>query len=307
MVGRGVIVAKLMERLGIAEKLKDRTKLVDGVPVAEVVAKGEAEIGIQQINVILPVAGADDVGPLPAELQGYVYFAVGVLAVSSSPTPRRSGQVHVVVRGRAPHPQERHGAAAALTGICQAKWRKGGIALKPRKAHHSVRVHLPGHLIAPVAEVVAKGEAEIGIQQINVILPVAGADDVGPLPAELQGYVYFAVGVLAVSWSNSPALFHYEQFSKAGRRVTRVAIVGPPLRAHFASAAAPPTPEKSLCAAAIIRDRGDLLEFVRVCLEQGCATQAQMWPLNSGAWLRNIGTDWEVGRQQLPAYRRRVD
>src|SRR6266478_1310440 len=118
MVGRGVIVAKLMERLGIAEKLKDRTKLVDGVPVAEVVAKGEAEIGIQQINVILPVAGADDVGPLPAELQGYVYFAVGVLAVSSSPTPRRSGQVHVVVRGRAAHPQERHGAAAALTGIC---------------------------------------------------------------------------------------------------------------------------------------------------------------------------------------------
>jgi hypothetical protein len=39
--------------------LKDKTKLVDGVPVAEVVAKGEAEISMQQINVILPVAGAD--------------------------------------------------------------------------------------------------------------------------------------------------------------------------------------------------------------------------------------------------------
>jgi molybdate transport system substrate-binding protein len=37
------------------------------------------------------------------------------------------------------------------------------------------------------------------MQQINVILPVAGADYVGPLPAELQGYVNFAVGVLAVS------------------------------------------------------------------------------------------------------------
>jgi hypothetical protein len=36
---------------------------------------------------------------------------------------------------------------------------------------------------------VAKGEAEIGMQQINVILPVAGADYVGPLPVELQGYV----------------------------------------------------------------------------------------------------------------------
>src|ERR1700704_1971355 len=78
----GIIAAKLMERLGLAEQLKDKTKLVDGVPVAEVVAKGEAEIGMQQINVILPVAGADYVGPLPAELQGYVDFAVGVLAVS---------------------------------------------------------------------------------------------------------------------------------------------------------------------------------------------------------------------------------
>jgi molybdate transport system substrate-binding protein len=78
----GIIAAKLMERLGLAEQLKDKTKLVDGVPVAEVVAKDEAEIGMQQINVILPVAGADYVGPLPAELQGYVDFAVGVLAVS---------------------------------------------------------------------------------------------------------------------------------------------------------------------------------------------------------------------------------
>jgi molybdate transport system substrate-binding protein len=78
----GIITAKLMERLGLAEQLKDKTKLVDGVPVAEVVAKGEAEIGMQQINVILPVVGADYVGPLPAELQDYVDFAVGVLAIS---------------------------------------------------------------------------------------------------------------------------------------------------------------------------------------------------------------------------------
>ena len=78
----GIIAAKLMERRGLAGQLKDKTLLVDGVPVAEVVAKGEAEIGMQQINVILPVAGADYVGPLPAELQSYVDFAVGVLAVS---------------------------------------------------------------------------------------------------------------------------------------------------------------------------------------------------------------------------------
>jgi molybdate transport system substrate-binding protein len=81
----GVYVAKLMQRLGIAEQLKDKTKLVDGVPVAELVAKGEVEIGMQQINVILPVAGVDYIGPLPPALQGHVPFAVGLLAVSKEP------------------------------------------------------------------------------------------------------------------------------------------------------------------------------------------------------------------------------
>jgi molybdate transport system substrate-binding protein len=78
----GRYVARLMARLGIADAMKGKTKLVEGVPVAEVVAKGEAEIGMQQINVILPVAGIDYVGPLPPELQDYVVFAAGLLAVS---------------------------------------------------------------------------------------------------------------------------------------------------------------------------------------------------------------------------------
>ena len=81
----GLYVAKLMERLGIADEMKSRTKLVNGVPVAELVAKGEAEIGMQQINVILPVAGIHYVGPLPPELQDYVVFSAGVLAVSKQP------------------------------------------------------------------------------------------------------------------------------------------------------------------------------------------------------------------------------
>jgi molybdate transport system substrate-binding protein len=81
----GLYTAKLMERLGIADAMAPKTKLVDGVPVAEVVAKGEAEIGMQQINVILPVAGVDYVGPLPPGLQDYVVFAAGVLAVSKEP------------------------------------------------------------------------------------------------------------------------------------------------------------------------------------------------------------------------------
>jgi hypothetical protein len=74
-----------MERLGIADEMKSKTKLVDGVSVAEVVAKGEAEIGMQQINVILPVAGIHYVGPFAAGTPGLRrFFGRGVWQFRSS-------------------------------------------------------------------------------------------------------------------------------------------------------------------------------------------------------------------------------
>ena len=63
----GVHFAKVLERLGIAEEMKAKSKLHDGTSFnAELVAKGEIEIAIQQISEILPVRGAELVGPLPA-------------------------------------------------------------------------------------------------------------------------------------------------------------------------------------------------------------------------------------------------
>jgi len=83
--GSGLISAQVMEKLGIADQLKAKTKFIDGIPVAEVVAKGEVEIGLQQINVILPVKGADYIGPLPKELQETVKFSAAVLTTSKQP------------------------------------------------------------------------------------------------------------------------------------------------------------------------------------------------------------------------------
>jgi molybdate transport system substrate-binding protein len=80
--GSGLMVANIIKTLGLTEELKARTKFLDGFPAAEAVARGDVEIALQQINVILPVAGAELAGPLPAELQQYNHFAVGVLAVS---------------------------------------------------------------------------------------------------------------------------------------------------------------------------------------------------------------------------------
>jgi molybdate transport system substrate-binding protein len=73
----GAYVAALLERLGIAEAMKAKTTLT-GRPVAELMASGEAEIGMQQIVAILPVKGADLVGPLPSDLQNVIVYAAGV-------------------------------------------------------------------------------------------------------------------------------------------------------------------------------------------------------------------------------------
>jgi molybdate transport system substrate-binding protein len=79
----GLYIAGLMERLGLAEAIKSKTKLATG-PVAELLARGEVELGLQQIVAILPVKGADLVGPLPDELQNIIVYAAGLSARSAN-------------------------------------------------------------------------------------------------------------------------------------------------------------------------------------------------------------------------------
>jgi molybdate transport system substrate-binding protein len=73
----GAYIADLLVRLGIADEMKPKTRLTSR-PVAEIVAEGEAEIGMQQIVAILPVKGAELVGPLPGELQNIIVYAAGL-------------------------------------------------------------------------------------------------------------------------------------------------------------------------------------------------------------------------------------
>ena|SRR5271166_4599695 len=75
----GAYVGDLLGKLGLAEAMQAKTRLTSR-PVAELVAAGEAEIGLQQIVAILPVKGADLVGPLPAELQNVIIYAAGLSA-----------------------------------------------------------------------------------------------------------------------------------------------------------------------------------------------------------------------------------
>jgi molybdate transport system substrate-binding protein len=85
----GAYIAALLERLGIAAEMKPRTRLTSG-PVADLVARGEAEIGMQQIVAILPVEGADLVGPLPSELQNVIVYAAGIAVGVACPASCRA-------------------------------------------------------------------------------------------------------------------------------------------------------------------------------------------------------------------------
>jgi molybdate transport system substrate-binding protein len=82
----GIYFPTVLSRLGIADQMTSKIVIPDpGTPVGEVVAKGDAEIGIQQISELLPVPGIDIVGPLPEPLQKITIFSGGVLTAANEP------------------------------------------------------------------------------------------------------------------------------------------------------------------------------------------------------------------------------
>jgi putative tricarboxylic transport membrane protein len=75
----------LFPRLGIWEQIEPKSKRILSERVATVVARGEVEIGFQQISEILPIEGIDYVGPIPEEVQKETTFSTGIMTRAENP------------------------------------------------------------------------------------------------------------------------------------------------------------------------------------------------------------------------------
>jgi molybdate transport system substrate-binding protein len=75
------LTTELVQRLGIADQVLNKSRRIEGGErVGAVIARGEAEIGFQQISELLPVPGIDHITPLPPEVQKTSVFSAGVAA-----------------------------------------------------------------------------------------------------------------------------------------------------------------------------------------------------------------------------------
>ena len=86
----GIHFAGVLQRLGIAEAVKDKTVLWPGGYAAEALLKGQAELCVHQISEILPVKGVTLVGPLPRELQKITTYSAALSSRATTPEVGRA-------------------------------------------------------------------------------------------------------------------------------------------------------------------------------------------------------------------------
>ena len=86
----GIYLAGLFQRMGISDQIQHKIKQVQGEPAGASVARGEAELGFQQVSELLPVPGIDLIGPLPADVQQITLFSAGLHAGAKEPDAARA-------------------------------------------------------------------------------------------------------------------------------------------------------------------------------------------------------------------------
>ncbi|MCS3472550.1 molybdate transport system substrate-binding protein [Pseudomonas sp. JUb42] len=86
----GVYLSRvLFNQMHIGDRLKDKSKMIPATPVGEVVARGEAQIGFQQLSELKPVEGIDIVGLIPDQAQQMTLYAGGIVSRTTHPEQAR--------------------------------------------------------------------------------------------------------------------------------------------------------------------------------------------------------------------------
>lgn len=82
----GFYLADLFKKMGVTDQIKDKVKQpASGVQIAEMVARGEADLGFQQVSELLHAKGIDYLGPLPADIQNITVYSAGLHTAAPAP------------------------------------------------------------------------------------------------------------------------------------------------------------------------------------------------------------------------------
>ena len=83
----------MLKNLGIEAQVKPKSRRILSERVGTVVARGDAELGLQQVSELLPIEGIDFIGVLPPEVQRVTVFSAGI-----STTARESEAARALIR-----------------------------------------------------------------------------------------------------------------------------------------------------------------------------------------------------------------
>jgi molybdate transport system substrate-binding protein len=109
----GVALQALFARWGVAELLRDRlVQAPPGVPVGTLLARGDVDLGFQQLGELMHIEGIDVLGPMPPGLEIVTTFAGAVCTASTQPDAARA-LLDFIRSPAADDARRRHGMQAA--------------------------------------------------------------------------------------------------------------------------------------------------------------------------------------------------